>query len=186
MILLIDNYDSFTYNLYQQVSHLGENVKVIRNDEKDLIQVRNLKPQKIIISPGPKTPVDSGISIPIIKEFSSNIPILGICLGHQCLAVAFGSNIRSAAKLVFGKTTWLKHNNSRLLSDIPTKFLAARYHSLVIDEAPENFDATSYDDDGDIMSIEHNTLPVFGLQFHPESFLMQSTGDSIIQKFLDI
>jgi len=165
---------------------LGGKVLVVRNDELNLEQINDLNPQKIIISPGPKTPNDSGISIATIQEYFNQIPILGICLGHQCLAVAFGRKVKPASQLVFGKTTWIEHDHSRLMSGVTPKFLAARYHSLVIDDPPEKFKATAHDEYGDIMSIEHESHPVFGLQFHPESFLMQSTGDQIIQNFLAI
>ncbi len=184
MILLIDNYDSFTYNLYQQVSRLGGNVHVISNDELALDQIHDLNPEKIIISPGPKTPLDSGICIPVIHSFHQTTPILGICLGHQCLAAAFGQKVSSAKRLFFGKTTTITQNGSTLMSGIPEKFAAARYHSLVIDAVPTGFTATSQDEFGDIMSIEHNSLPLFGLQFHPESFLMIFVGDQIINNFL--
>ncbi len=186
MILLIDNYDSFTYNLYQQVSRLGGEVQVIQNDELDLEQITALKPDKLIISPGPKTPMDSGICIPVIQSFYRSTPILGICLGHQCLALAFGQQINSAKQLVFGKTTTVTQTGSRLLAGISKTFDAARYHSLIIDDAPKEFAVTAVDEWGDIMSIEHQSLPLFGLQFHPESFLMASTGDKIISNFLEL
>ena len=184
VILLIDNYDSFTYNLYQQVSKLGGDVQVIKNDELTLEQILKLKPDKIIISPGPKTPADSGICIPVIKTFYKTKPILGICLGHQCLATAFGRQIIPASQLVFGKTTPVTQSDSRILSRLPVTFNVARYHSLVINDAPEGFVITSRDSFGDIMSIEHQSLPLFGLQFHPESFLMAPVGDQIISRFL--
>jgi len=186
MILLIDNYDSFTYNLYQQVCSLGGEVKVIKNDELSLAQIQALKPSKIIISPGPKTPTDTGVSIPVIKAFFQNTPLLGVCLGHQCLAVAFGQEIIAAQQLIFGKTTPVTQSSSRILQGLTQTFEAARYHSLVINDAPKDFIVTSRDALGDIMSIEHQSLPIFGLQFHPESFLMDSTGDLIIRNFLDI
>ncbi len=184
MILLIDNYDSFTYNLYQQVSRLGAKVKVIKNDALSLDQIHGLHPEKIIIGPGPKTPQYSGISIPVIHAFHQSTPILGICLGHQCLAAAFREDIVPARQLIFGKTTPVTCIESKLFSGLPTSFDGARYHSLVIKRAPEGFVITSHDDSGDIMSIEHESLPVFGLQFHPESFLMANTGDIIIKNFL--
>ncbi len=184
MILLIDNYDSFTYNLYQQVASLGGDVRVIKNDELAVDQILELKPEKIIISPGPKTPTESGICIPLIHAFYQLTPILGICLGHQCLAVAFGQQVKPAKRLVFGKTTLVTQHGSEFMSGVPEKFAAARYHSLVIDAVPQTFRASSYDEFGDIMSIEHQLLPLIGLQFHPESFLMSRVGDQLIKNFL--
>lgn len=186
MILLIDNYDSFTYNLYQQISSLGGDVHVVKHDELSVEQVIELDPQKVILSPGPKTPNDSGICMPVIQAFHTSIPILGICLGHQCLAVNFGQKVIPAQQLLFGKTSPVTHKDSRILYDLPDTFRAARYHSLVIDNAPVSFKTTSRDEMGDIMSIEHESLPLFGLQFHPESFLMQTSGDKIIKNFLDL
>ena len=184
MILLIDNYDSFTYNLYQQVSRLGGEVLVIKNDEYSLEGIRALAPDKIIISPGPRTPADSGVSIPTILAYSDSIPMLGICLGHQCLAMAHGKHVKPAQRLLFGKTSSIKQSHSRIMTGLPQEFDIARYHSLVINEVPDDFVATSVDESGDIMSIEHKNKPVFGLQFHPESFLMEKTGDIIIRNFL--
>ncbi len=186
MILLIDNYDSFTYNLYQQVSGFGQEVLVEKNDALTLESIARLNPQRIIISPGPRTPKDSGICIPAIKAFSESIPILGICLGHQCLAVAYGQSVVSAHRLVYGKTTTITTRGSKIMADLDSSFEVARYHSLVIDEVPQGFQATSHDASGDIMSIEHEDLPLFGLQFHPESFLMMDTGNRIIEKFLEL
>jgi len=184
MVLLIDNYDSFTYNLYQQISTLGAEVQVARNDELELAELQDLDPDQIILSPGPKTPADSGICIPLIRAMYQAKPILGICLGHQCMAQAFGREVVQAKQLLFGKTSAVKAAASPLFSDLPDSFEVARYHALVIDGAPEGFHVTSRDSSGDIMSMEHDSLPLFGLQFHPESFLMQGTGDLIIQRFL--
>lgn len=184
MILLIDNYDSFTYNLYQQVERLGGDVQVIMNDELSLDQIKQLSPEKIILSPGPRTPADSGICISLIQNFHKTTPILGICLGHQCLATAFGQKVVPAKQLLFGKTSPVTCSRSRILAGLPSSFEAARYHSLVIDQAPVDFMVTSSDSSGDIMAMEHRSLPLFGIQFHPESFLMQDMGDIIIQNFL--
>lgn len=184
MILLIDNYDSFTYNLFQQVSSFGQEVMVEKNDGLSLDTIAALKPERIILSPGPRTPADSGICIPLIKRFSETIPILGICLGHQSLAVAFGQSVVPAQRLVYGKTTTITTAGSRIMADLNSSFEVARYHSLVIDDVPNGFLATSHDATGDIMSMEHEELPLFGLQFHPESFLMMNTGNRIIEKFL--
>lgn len=185
MILLIDNYDSFTYNLYQQLSGFGQEVVVEKNDTISLEEISDLDPKRIVLGPGPKTPADSGICIPLIKEFAATrIPILGICLGHQCLAVAFGQKVIPAKRLVYGKTTTITTRDTRLMADLEDSFEVARYHSLVIDAAPPHFHASSHDVTGDIMSIEHNSQPIFGLQFHPESFLMVNKGNSILKRFL--
>ena len=157
---------------------------VVKNDEYSLEGIRELAPDKIMISPGPRTPTDSGVSISAILAFSDTLPVLGICLGHQCLAVAHGKQVKPAQQLLFGKTSSIKQSHSRIMSGLPQEFDVARYHSLVINEVPDHFVATSVDESGDIMSIEHKSKPVFGLQFHPESFLMESTGDIIIQNFL--
>jgi len=186
LILLIDNYDSFTYNLYQQVSVIGQKVLVKHNDAISLDEIHTLKPSRIILSPGPRTPVDSGICIPLVGEFAGRIPILGICLGHQCIAMAYGQNVIPAQRLVYGKTTTISTHGSRIMAGLESSFEVARYHSLVIDDVPDGFMATSHDATGDIMSIEHEILPLFGLQFHPESFLMLHTGNQIIKKFLEI
>lgn len=186
LILLIDNYDSFTYNLYQQVSRLGGDVKVVKNDAITVAAIQALKPEKIIISPGPRTPTDAGISVAVIQHFHTVLPILGICLGHQCLAAAFGSKIIPAQQLIFGKTTPVIRTQSKILNGLPDQFEAARYHSLVIEEAPEDFVVSSRDQWGDIMSMEHGDLPLFGIQFHPESFLMLPQGDIMIKNFLKI
>jgi len=184
LILLIDNYDSFTYNLYQQVSGFGGDLLVVKNDELDLDQIQEISPEKIILSPGPKTPAESGVCIPVIKSFFKTTPILGICLGHQCIGVAFGQKVVPAKRLLFGKTSLVNQAHSRVMKSLPSQFDVARYHSLVLDAVPQNFRCTSQDAAGDIMSIEHDSYPLFGLQFHPESFLMESVGDRIIEKFL--
>ena len=186
MILLIDNYDSFTYNLYQQVSRLGADVQVVANDALNLHELAALGPEKLIISPGPRTPADSGICIPAIQHFYRTLPILGICLGHQCLAAAFGRQVIPARRLLFGKTSRVTRSPSRIFQGLPVTFEAARYHSLVIDAVPDDFIPSSFDDWGDIMSMEHRELPLFGIQFHPESFLMEDLGDVMIRNFLAI
>lgn len=186
MIVLIDNYDSFTYNLYQQACSLGAEIKVFKNDELTTDQILALAPEKIILSPGPKTPMDSGVCIPLIQQVNGSIPLLGVCLGHQCIAKAYGGSIRPAQKLYFGKTSSVTRFESRMLSDFPNTFDVARYHSLVIDKVPTDFSITSTDEWGDVMSIEHQSLPVFGVQFHPESFLMLDMGNRILKRFLEI
>ncbi|MCF7807689.1 MAG: aminodeoxychorismate/anthranilate synthase component II [Candidatus Marinimicrobia bacterium] len=185
MILLIDNYDSFTYNLYQQISNCGAEVRVVKNDELSVDQILELKPEQIVLSPGPKTPAASGVSIPLIQALQGSIPLLGICLGHQCIAKAYGQTIRPAQKLLFGKTAAVTRSASRLLVDLPQEFQVARYHSLVIDDIPDGFYGTSTDAWGDIMSMEHESDAIFGVQFHPESFLMLEQGNMIIKRFLE-
>ena len=184
MILLIDNYDSFTYNLFHLIASLGFSVQVFQNDKITLGDITQLNPQKIVISPGPKTPQSSGICIPAVKAFYKTRPILGICLGHQCIASAFGSDIVPATRLIHGQTTEIFHHSSRLLDGLPSPFPAARYHSLKIDGTPPGFTKTGWDAEQDIMAIEHETYPLFGIQFHPESF-MTKDGEHILRKFLN-
>jgi len=184
MVVIIDNYDSFTYNLYQQVSSLGYDTKVVFNDTISIDEIEKLNPERIIISPGPGTPKNAGISNLVIKEFYKEIPILGVCLGHQCIGAVFGAGICSAKKLIFGKTTVINHRSSKLLRDIKNPFKAARYHALTLDRQPEEFRIIAWDENNDIMGIEHEKYKLFGLQFHPESF-MTSVGNKIMQNFLD-
>ncbi len=185
MILLIDNYDSFTYNVYQYVGSVINDIKVTRNDMITIDEIKKLAPDKIIISPGPGIPDDAGICIDIIKEFGQTIPILGICLGHQCMAQVFGATISHAKTLCHGKFSMLTYKNSKLLLGVKQPFKAARYHSLAIVEEtlPDCFITTSQAPDGEIMAIEHKTYPLFGLQFHPES-IYTPQGMTIIRNFL--
>ncbi len=183
MILLIDNYDSFTYNLYQQIASLKKKVLVVKNDEISLNKIKKLAPEKIVISPGPKTPNDSGISMDVVKKFYKKIPILGVCLGHQCIGQAFGSKIIHAKNVLHGKTSKIFHNKDFLFKKIKNPFLAARYHSLVINEVPKNFTLTAWTTDNEIMGIKHKKYPIFGVQFHPESFLTEE-GDKLMHNFL--
>lgn len=184
MILLIDNYDSFTYNLYQYLGEF-ENIKVFRNDEISVNEIVKMNPQKIVISPGPKTPDDAGICIEIIKNFYKTIPILGICLGHQCIGKAFGGEIVYAKQLCHGKTSFVNHNKKGLFSGLQTPIKAARYHSLAINKETlsKDFEITAETEDGEIMAISHKKYPLYGLQFHPESIYTKE-GMKIIKNFV--
>ena len=186
MLLMIDNYDSFTYNLVQYFAELGEDVMVHRNDEISLAQIAALNPQHIVISPGPCTPNEAGISVPLIKSFAGKIPILGVCLGHQSIGQAFGGKIVHAKQLMHGKTSLIHHNNSGMFRGLPNPFTATRYHSLVIERAtlPDCLGITAWTDDGEIMGVRHKTLAVEGVQFHPESILTEH-GHDLLKNFLN-
>ena len=191
MILLIDNYDSFTYNLVHYVEELDFDVEIYRNDKISLNKIKRLNPQKIIISPGPCTPNEAGISINLIKKFYKNIPILGVCLGHQAIAQAFGAKIVKAKKIMHGKVSMMTNLGSRIFSGIPKKFNATRYHSLVIQNntLPNDFKIISDTIDNGkkvIMGIEHNQYPCFGVQFHPESIATNPFGKKIIKNYLKL
>ncbi|MBL51295.1 MAG: anthranilate/aminodeoxychorismate synthase component II [Candidatus Marinimicrobia bacterium] len=183
MILLIDNYDSFTYNLAQLIESFGETVQVIQNDTN--INLDEFLPEKIIISPGPGTPSESGISKQIIQEYMNKQPILGVCLGHQCIGEVFGSTVKSSQRILHGKASLIHHMNSGIFKGIPSPFQAARYHSLSLDSVPENFFKTAWTNDHEIMGIQHEALPLFGVQFHPESFLTPM-GPKILENFLNV
>ncbi len=189
MILMIDNYDSFTYNVVQYCLELGAELKVVRNDEISINDVKRLNPKKIIISPGPATPKEAGISVELIKEFKDKKPILGICLGHQAIAEAFGGEIVRAANMMHGKTSVINVvKKSPLFNALPESFVATRYHSLVVkkDSVPSNLTVTAYsDDDGEIMALEDKTRPIYGVQFHPES-IMSQYGHEILENFLKL
>ncbi len=186
MILVIDNYDSFTYNLVQYFGELNQKVEVLRNDKLSIAQIRKLSPKQIVISPGPCTPKEAGISVEVILNFYKKLPILGVCLGHQCIGYAFGANIVRAKILMHGKTSKIFHDRQKIFKGIPNPFRATRYHSLCIEERSlsKNFKITARADDGEIMAIEHLHLPVFGVQFHPESILTDE-GKNILQNFLN-
>ncbi len=185
MLLMIDNYDSFTYNLVQYLGELGQDVLVYRNDEIDLAKVAKLKPDHIVISPGPCTPNEAGISVPLIKEFAGRIPLLGVCLGHQSIGQAFGGNIVHAKQLMHGKTSLIYHNDVGVFKGLPNPYTATRYHSLVIEKAslPDCLEITAWTEDGEIMGVRHKTLAVEGVQFHPES-IPDEYGHELLNNFL--
>ncbi len=185
MLLLIDNYDSFTYNLAQIFGELGADVVVKRNDEITVDDIRTLKPERICISPGPGRPGDAGISSQVIRELGATIPILGVCLGHQCIGEVFGGEIVRAPKLMHGKTSQVQHHGSGVFAGIAQPFEATRYHSLVVqrDSLPAVLEITAESDDGEIMGLQHRDLPIHGVQFHPESILT-SEGAKILANFL--
>jgi anthranilate synthase component 2 len=186
MLLVIDNYDSFTYNLVQYFGELREDVQVFRNDEITLEGVEGLAPARIVISPGPCTPNEAGISVPAIRHFAGKVPILGVCLGHQSIGQAFGGRIVHAKQVMHGKTSEIRHTNRGVFSGLPEGFLATRYHSLVIEREslPECLDVTAWTDDGEIMGVRHKTLAVEGVQFHPESILTEH-GHAMLKNFLE-
>ena len=188
MILLIDNYDSFSYNLYQLVGSINQNIQVIRNDELNVQQIERLNPSHIIISPGPGKPKDAGICEAAIDYFKDKIPLLGVCLGHQAIAETFGGKITYAKEIMHGKQSTITITEpSPLFNGLEQKFTAARYHSLAVsrETMPQELKITAQTDDSEIMALEHRTYPVFGLQFHPESILT-AQGDTIIRNFLAI
>lgn len=187
MILMIDNYDSFTYNLVQYLGELGANVRVFRNDKIVVERIKRLKPKKIVISPGPGRPEDAGISCAVIKEFAGKIPILGVCLGHQCIGYVFGGRIINAKILMHGKTSLIYHNQKTIFKGIPNPFEATRYHSLLIEKKklPEVLEITAWTKNDEIMGIKHKQYPLWGVQFHPESILTEP-GKDILVNFLNI
>lgn len=186
MILLLDNYDSFTYNLYQYLCELGEEVKVFRNDRITVDEIRRLKPEAIVLSPGPGVPEDAGISIETVKTFYRQIPMLGVCLGHQAIAAAFGAGITKAKEIKHGKTSLVRHDGKGIFSGLPDPVEVMRYHSLVMDRTkiPEVLEVVAESlDDGEIMAIQHQSAPCFGVQFHPES-IGTETGKQMLENFL--
>ncbi len=185
MLLMIDNYDSFTYNLVQYLGELGQDVQVYRNDEIDLKKIAELKPKYIVISPGPCTPNEAGISLALIKEFAGKIPLLGVCLGHQSIGQAFGGKIVHAKQLMHGKTSLIHHTSKGVFKDLSNPYTATRYHSLVIEREtiPDCLDITAWTEDGEIMGVKHKTLAVEGVQFHPESILTEH-GHDLLNNFL--
>ena len=185
MLLLIDNYDSFTYNLAQYFGELGCDPIVRRNDEITLDEIAALAPEHICISPGPCTPREAGISKDLVLRFGAKIPILGVCLGHQCIAEAYGGKVVRASRLTHGKSSAIKHNRSGLLADLPNPFDAARYHSLVVERSsfPACLEIVAESDDGEIMALRHREFPVYGVQFHPESVLTPD-GKKMLAGFL--
>jgi anthranilate synthase component II len=187
MIILIDNYDSFTYNLAQAFGQLGAEVKVYRNDALTVEEVEELGPSHIVVSPGPGTPDDGGISLDVIRRLGPKIPTLGVCLGHQCIGQAFGGKVVRAPRLMHGKTSMVYHRDQPLFSAVPNPFEATRYHSLIVDEPelPKDLKVTAFTDQGEIMAMRHVEHPVVGVQFHPESILT-TYGPRILQNFLDM
>ena len=185
MLLLIDNYDSFTYNLAQYFGELGCKLVVKRNDEISLDEIAALAPNHICISPGPCTPREAGISKDLVLRFAVNVPILGVCLGHQCIAEAYGGEIVRASTLMHGKSSTIRHNGSALFADLPTPFEAGRYHSLIVERSsfPGCLEIIAESDDDEIMALRHREFPVYGVQFHPESVLTRS-GKKILARFL--
>ena len=186
MVLLIDNYDSFTYNLAQYFGELGAAPLVKRNDEISLAEIEALKPSHIVISPGPGRPEDAGISVALIRRFGAQVPVLGVCLGHQSIGVAFGGQVVRATALMHGKVSSVQHDNRGVFRGMPQPFVAGRYHSLVIaDPLPEALEAAARTDDGTIMGVRHRTFPIHGVQFHPESVLTDE-GRQVLRNFLEL
>ena len=185
MLLMIDNYDSFTYNLVQYLGELGEDVRVVRNDEVTVEDIGRLAPARIVISPGPCTPNEAGVSLPVIARFAGKIPILGVCLGHQAIGQAFGGRIVHAKTLMHGKVSPIHHAGKGVFRGLPSPFNATRYHSLAIERGscPADLEITAWTDAGEIMGVRHRTLAVEGVQFHPESILTEH-GHALLRNFL--
>jgi para-aminobenzoate synthetase component II len=187
MILLLDNYDSFTYNLAQYLGQMGQKLQVRRNDQITLDEIENLVPERIVVSPGPCTPKEAGISVPLIQRFAGKIPILGVCLGHQAIGAAFGGRVIRAPKLMHGKTSEIKHDGRTIFRGLPKPFIATRYHSLIVERKslPRELEISAETDDHTIMGLRHRKLRVEGVQFHPESVLT-GAGFDLLKNFLSI
>jgi anthranilate synthase component 2 len=187
MLLLIDNYDSFTYNLFQYLSELGEEVVVVRNDKTTLDDIERVKPERIVVSPGPSTPQKAGISNDVIKHFGSRIPLLGVCLGHQCIGYSYGGVVGQAKQIMHGKSSLIYHTGQGVLAGLPNPFSAIRYHSLVVKKEglPDCLEVTAWTADGEIMGLRHRQHLVEGVQFHPESF-MTEVGKDLLRNFLQL
>ena len=187
MILLLDNYDSFTYNLAQYLGQMGQDLEIRRNDEVTLDEIQNLRPERIVISPGPCTPKEAGISVPLIQRFAGEIPILGVCLGHQAIGAAFGGRVIRAQEIMHGKTSEIQHDGKTIFSGLPQQFVATRYHSLIVERKslPRTLEISAETSDGTIMGLRHRKLRVEGVQFHPESILT-GAGFRLLENFLDI
>ena len=185
MILVVDNYDSFTYNLVQYLGELWAEVKVVRNDEVTLAEIEALRPERILVSPGPCSPTEAGISCDVIRHFGPKLPLFGVCLGHQAIGQVFGGRVVRAGRLMHGKTSPIVHTGTGLLAGMPNPFEAIRYHSLLVEKAtlPAELELTAWTAEGEIMGVQHRTFPVVGVQFHPESILTQD-GKRILQNFL--
>ncbi|MGN0343630.1 MAG: anthranilate synthase component II [Lachnospiraceae bacterium] len=186
MILLIDNYDSFTFNLYQYIGIFADDIKVVRNDKITIEEIRELKPERIVLSPGPKSPSEAGICMDVVKEFYDKIPILGICLGHQCIGQALGGTVSYAKQLFHGKQSMIDHDGSSIFNGIDTPIKVARYHSLAVqsDDLPDCLRVLARTADGEIMAMRHKEFPVVGLQFHPESIYTEH-GKRMVENFVN-
>ena len=187
MLLMIDNYDSFTYNLVQYFGELGEDVQTYRNDEITLEKITQLKPDRICISPGPCTPHEAGVSVPLLQHFAGKLPILGVCLGHQSIGAAFGGKVIRAQEVMHGKTSLIEHTGVGVFKNLPSPFTVIRYHSLAIERAslPDHLEVTAWTADGEIMGVRHKHFPIEGVQFHPESILSEH-GHALLKNFLTI
>ncbi len=185
MLLLIDNYDSFTYNLFQYLSELGQEVVVKRNNETTVDEIKRMKPERIVISPGPSNPQHAGISNDVINHFGGKVPLLGVCLGHQCIGYSYGGVVAGAKTIMHGKSSLIRHKNTGVFAGLPDPFSAIRYHSLVIrqENFPDCLEVTAWTDDGEIMGVRHRQYDVEGVQFHPESFMTEH-GKDILRNFL--
>ena len=187
MLLLIDNYDSFTYNLFQYLSELGEEIVVFRNDKITIEEIERLSPQRIVISPGPGTPEHTGISNDVIQHFGPRLPVLGVCLGHQCIGYSYGAKIDRASEIKHGKSSLIHHDGKGLLAGLPNPFPAIRYHSLAVvrDTLPDCLEVSAWTEDDTIMGLRHKKFPVEGVQFHPES-IMTEVGKDLLRNFLKV
>ena len=187
MLLMIDNYDSFTYNLVQYLGELGEDIRVYRNDRITLEEIGALRPERIVVSPGPCSPDEAGISVAAIRRFSGKIPILGVCLGHQAIGAAFSGRVVRSAVLMHGKTSPIHHDGKGLFRGLPNPFEATRYHSLIVERStlPDCLEITAWVDDGEIMGLRHREFPIWGVQFHPESILTVG-GKDLLRNFLEM
>lgn len=186
MILVIDNYDSFTYNLVQELGEMGAKLVVRRNDKTSIEEIEQLAPERIIISPGPCTPLEAGISNDVVRGFMGKVPILGVCLGHQCIAHTLGGIVERAGRVMHGKTSLIYHDGKGLYHDLSNPFTATRYHSLIVnkDSIPDCFELTAWTEDGEVMGIRHKEVQLEGVQFHPESFLTLE-GPSLLRNFME-
>ncbi len=186
MLLMIDNYDSFTYNLVQYFGELGEDVRVFRNDAITLAEIEAMQPARIVISPGPCSPAEAGVSVPVIRTFAGRIPLLGVCLGHQSIGAAFGGEVVHAKQVMHGKTSPVRHLDQGVFRGLPNPLTATRYHSLAVrrETLPECLEVTAWTDDGEIMGLRHRAFAVEGVQFHPESILTER-GHDLLRNFLD-